>query len=204
MPQTPTVINSIVKILTEQYMPYVKEAILWLETYSGERSKRSVYELRDALDHIAIAVQSGISEEKALKNLDAAEEHFRRAVVEPAEWIALEELRRLLKIKFRGFWWWRLFFLHPPDSEDFNNKIYEAQELISKGRYFKGISVKDSYDNFKNAYLLLHRLLDKVKPAELNSRIFAAILVLVGIIISWPIFKLFDWIWLYIRKYLVS
>lgn len=57
MPQTPAVINSIVKILTEQYMPYVKEAILWLEVYSGERSKRSIYELRDALDHIAIAVQ---------------------------------------------------------------------------------------------------------------------------------------------------
>jgi hypothetical protein len=203
MPQTPTIIDSIVKILTEQYMPYVKEAILWLEVYSGERSKRSVYELRDALDHIAIAVQSGISEEKALKSLNAAEEHFRRAVVEPAEWIALEELRKLLKIKFKGFWWWRLFLLKPPNSEEFNKKIYEAQELISQGRYYKGISLKDSYDSFKKAYILLHKLLDEVKPAELNSRIFACVLVVIGAILGWPIFKLLDWIWLRIHIYLV-
>ncbi len=204
MPQTPTIIDGIVKILTEQYMPYAKEAILWLEVYSGERSKRSIYELRDAFDHIAIAVQSGISEEKALKNLNAAEEHLRRGVVEPAEWIALEELRKLLKIKFKGFWWWKLFFLKPPNSEEFNKKIYEAQELISRGRYYKGISLKNSYDNFKKAYILLHEMLDAAKPAELNSRIFACVLVVFGVILSWPFFKLFDWIWLYIRPYLVK
>jgi hypothetical protein len=202
MPQTQLIIDNIVKILTEQYMPYAKEAILWLETYSGERSKRCVYELRDTLDHIAIAVQSGISEEKALKNLNAAEEHLRRAVVEPAEWIALEELRRLLKIKFRGFWWWKLFFLKPPNSIEFNKKIYEAQELISQGRYYKGISLKDSYENFKKAYIMLHRLLDEAKPAELDSRIFACALVFLGAILGWPVFKLLDWIWLHISPYL--
>jgi len=192
MPQTPDITNRIIKILTEQYFPYVKEAVLWLEVYSGEKSKRAVYELRDALDHIAISVQSGISEEKAIKSLDAAEEHFRRAVVEPAEWIALEELRRLLKIKTKGFWWWKLFLLRAPDSKQFNDKIYKAQELIAQGRQYKGISLKDSYDNFKKAYLLLHQLLDDVRPAELNSRIFDVILVFFGIIIGWFICKGFD------------
>ncbi|MFH1191793.1 MAG: hypothetical protein V1670_06335 [Candidatus Omnitrophota bacterium] len=198
MPQTPNIINRVTALFTEQYVPYVKEAVLWLEVYSGEKSKRAVYELRDALDHIAIAVQSGISEEKAIKSLDAAEEHFRRAVVEPAEWIALEELRRLLKIKNKGFWWWKFFLLRAPDSKEFNEKIYKAQEFITQGRHYKGVSIKDSYDNFKKAYILLHELLDEVKPAELNSRIFAFILLLVGAILSWGIWKLLDLGWRYI------
>jgi len=63
MPQTSTVIERLITILREQYIPYVKDAILWLEVYTGEKSKRAVYELRNALDHIAIAVQEDISED---------------------------------------------------------------------------------------------------------------------------------------------
>lgn len=198
MPQTQTVINRIITLLTEQYVPYVKEAVLWLEVYTGEKSKRAVYELRDALDHIAIAVQSGVSEEKAIQSLNAAEEHFRRAVVEPAEWMTLEELRKLLKIRNRGFWWWKFFFLRPPDSKEFNEKIYRAQELIAQGRFYKGISLKDSYENFKKAYLLLHQLLDESKPAELHSRIFAVILMVIG----WGIWKALDLFWRWFAHFL--
>lgn len=189
MPQTSTVIERLITILREQYIPYVKDAILWLEVHTGEKSKRAVYELRDALDHIAIAVQEDISEDDAVRSLNAVEEHFRRAAVEPAEWIALEELRKLLRIKQRGFWWWRLFLLKTPNLKDFDEKIFEGQEFVAQGRHFKGISLADAYKNFKEAYLVFHRLLDKVQPAELYSRIFAAILAVLffalGLFINW-------------------
>lgn len=194
-PQTTTknsiIIDRLLTLLREQYLPYVKDAILWLEVHTGERSKRAVHELRDALDHIAIAVQTDIKEEEALKSLDAVEEHFRRAAVEPAEWVALEQLRKLLKIKQNGFWWWKLFFLKPPDSKDFNDKIYKGQEFIAQGRHFKGISLSESYKNFKEGYIVFRKLLDEVQPAELNSRIFAVVLVAIGLIagglITWVV-----------------
>ena len=183
-PQNPIIINRLLKLLREQYLPYVKDAILWLEVHTGEKSKRAVHELRDALDHIAIAVQPDIKEEEALKCLDAVEEHFRRAAVEPAEWVALEQLRKLLKIKRSGFWWWKFFLLKPPDSKTFNDKIYKGQELIAQGRHFKGISVAEAYKNFKEAYIVFRQLLDEVRPAELDSRIFAVVLVVIGLILG--------------------
>ncbi|MCK4793745.1 MAG: hypothetical protein KAV87_59000 [Desulfobacteraceae bacterium] len=182
MPESPTVIQHILKLFREQYIPHVKEAILWLEVFSGERSKRSVYELKDALDHIAIALHPDTTEEKAEKSLNAVEEHFRRAAVEPAEWIALEELQKLLKIKKRGFWWWRLFFLKPPDSKEFDKKVFEGQEFVIKGREFKAISLAKSYGNFKKAYVTFRGLLRDIQPTELYSRIFAFILFVLGVI----------------------
>ena len=184
MPESPNVVRHLLKLFREQYIPYVKKAILWLEVYSGERSKRSIYELKDALDHIAIALHPDTSEEHAEKSLNAVEEHFRRATVEPAEWIALEELQKLLRIKQRGFWWWRLFLLKPPDSKEFDNKLIEGQEFVTKGRGFKAISLQESYECFQNAYIIFRSLSRDIQPAELYSRIFACILVVLGLIIG--------------------
>lgn len=81
--------------------------------------------------------------------------------------------------------------LTPPDSVEFNQQIYAAQDLIAKGRHFKGISLRDSYKNFKDAYLVLHKLLDKVRPAELNSRIFTTLTAVFSGIVGWLLAKLF-------------
>ncbi|MDP2922734.1 MAG: hypothetical protein Q8O30_03310 [Candidatus Omnitrophota bacterium] len=187
--QDTVIVTRVLKILREQYIPYVKEAIIWLEVYSRERSQRAIYELKDALDHIAIASQSTTSPEEALKSLNAVEEHFRRAAVEPIEWIALEELMKLLKIKQRGLWWWKLFLLKPLDSKEFDEKIFKGQALIVKGRHFKGISIANAYDSFKEAYTIFHELLKEIRPAELNGRIFAIVFglacLILGGIISW-------------------
>lgn len=185
MPQDSQTINKAIELLTAQYIPYVKEAIVWLETYTGEKSKRSIHELRNALDHIAVALHGDTNTENAIKSLDAAEEHFRRAAVEPVEWIALEEVRHLLKIRANGFWWWKLLFLKPIDTDEFNNRIYEGMKFMERGRNYKGISLKDSYENLKEAYGVFHRLLDEIRPAELRSRIFAVVLALISLFIGW-------------------
>jgi len=191
MSEDPKIIKRIVELLNEQYLPYVKKAVLQLEVYSGEKSKRAVHELRDALDHIAIAVHKDTTEFLALKSLNAVEEHFRRAAVEPIEWIALREIERLLKVKRKGFWWWRLLFVKPPDSKEFNERILRGQELIAQGRYYKGISLKDSYENLQKAYLIFHELLSTIRPEELMSRYFDLILALAMLVLGLILGKLF-------------
>jgi hypothetical protein len=171
----PVLINMIVKILREQYIPYVKEAVQELEVLTKKRSKRAIYELRDALDHIAIAVQEDTPNEVALKSIDAVEEHLRRATIEPAEFLTLAKLDQLLHIKQRGFWWWKLFGVKPPDTKEFDEKILKGQKLLSKGRYYKGISLKNSYTNLKEAFEIFRKLLNEIQPAELRSKICAVV-----------------------------
>jgi hypothetical protein len=172
MSRSPAVINRTLQILNEQYVAYVKEAILWLEVYTKEKSKRSIYELRDVLDHMALALEPDIDDEQAHKFLNAAEEHLRRAAVEPAEWIALEELQKLIKIRGRGFWWWRFLFLKPPNSKEFDEVLFQGKALVVEGRKFKAISIGKSYDSFKEAYRIFSNLLNGIRPAELYSRFF--------------------------------
>lgn len=173
MSRSSEVISRTLQILSEQYITYVKEAIIWLEVYTKEKSKRSIYELRDALDHIALALEPDVDDEQAHKYLNAAEEHLRRAAVEPAEWLALEELEKLIKIRERGFWWWWLLFLKPPKSKEFDKLLFQGKDFAVEGRKFKAISIGDSYSNFRKAYCIFNNLLNSIRPAELYSRLFA-------------------------------
>jgi hypothetical protein len=184
MSRNPEVINRTLQIFSEQYVDYVKEAIIWLEVYTGEKSKRSIYELRDALDHIALALEPSIDDEQANTFLNAAEEHLRRAAVEPAEWLALEELKKLLKIRGKGFWWWRLLFLKPPNSKEFDEKIFQGKELIVEGRKYKAISLSKSYNSFKKAFNIFGGLLRDIQPVELYGRLFAVALAIVIFILG--------------------
>lgn len=184
MSRSDTIINRALKIFSEEYIAYTKEAILWLEVHTGEKSKRSIYELKDALDHLAVALEPDVPDETADKYLNAASEHLRRAAVEPAEWLALEELQKLLKIRRKGFWWWRIFLLKPPTSKEFDKRISEGQDLIAKGRHFKALSLEKSYNNLKTAYITFRKLSNEMQPAELYSRIFALLLALVFFVLG--------------------
>src|SRR6266436_5232631 len=75
------------EVLTEYY-PHAKEAILSLEVYSRKRSQRAVYELRDTLDHLSIALASSTSPAEARRHLAECHTHLRRAAIEPYEWLA--------------------------------------------------------------------------------------------------------------------
>ena len=176
-------INKVVAIIKEDY-PYVKNSIIELEVYTGELSKRSVYELKDALDHLFLVVSDETSEEDALKSIDAIQEHLRRAAVEPIECIAEQEKIKLLKMQKRGFWWWKLFFLKSPTTEEFVKDIYKGNDYLIEGRKNKGISIKDSVENMKAAYKTFNTLRQKLQPAELNSRIFYVLLGLLFFVLG--------------------
>lgn len=184
MPVTPATVDRLLEILQEQYIVYVKKAILWLEVETGEKSKRSIYELKDALDHIAIAVHPDTTEDHATMHLNAVEEHFRRAAVEPAEWLALNELNRLLKIKNRGFWWWKFLLLKAPEPDEFDKTILAGQELVTKGREYKAISLQESFKHLKEGCLVFRKLRIELQPSELRSRVFAILLAIIFFVLG--------------------
>ena len=104
--------DKVARVILKTY-PCVKDAVLRLEVFVGHRSRRSVYELRDALDHIYECLNPAVPEDEAQENVHDAEDHLRRAAVEPAEYIAEENLRVLNEtIKKRRGILGRLF-IHP-------------------------------------------------------------------------------------------
>lgn len=183
MKKSQTIIEKVIRIMNDDY-PYVKESIIELEVYTGKLSKRSVHELRDAFDHFFIVLSDNTSDEDALKSIDAIQEHLRRAAVEPLECISEQEKIKLLKMQKYGFWWWRLFFLRPPNTEEFVKEIYRGNDFLIEGRKNKAISIKICIENMKSAYVTFSTLRQKYRPQELNSRIFAVVLALVFMIIG--------------------
>ena len=57
MKKSQEIIEKVVTVINEDY-PYVKSSIIELEVYTGELSKRSVYEFRDAFDHLFLVLTS--------------------------------------------------------------------------------------------------------------------------------------------------
>jgi len=104
--------DKVARVIVETY-PCVKDAVLRLEVFVGHRSRRSVYEMRDALDHIYECLNPAVPDDEAEKNVHDAEDHLRRAAVEPAEYIAEENLRVLNETikKRRGIL--GSLFIHP-------------------------------------------------------------------------------------------
>jgi len=183
MKKSQEIIEKVVTVINEDY-PYVKSSIIELEVYTGELSKRSVYELRDAFDHLFLVLSDATSDEDALTSIDAIQEHLRRAAVEPLECIAEQEKIKLLKMQKNGFWWWRLFFIKPPNTQEFVKEIYKGNDFLIEGRKNKAISIKICIENMSSAYHTFNNLLKNYQPQELNSRIFAVVLALVSLIIG--------------------
>ncbi len=184
MPKDQEVLSRLFELLDTHYIPFTKKSVMWLETLTHQKSKRAVHELRDALDHIATALHDETSKKDALQSIEAITEHFRRAAVEPAEWIALKKLEQLLDIRAGGFWWWRLLGVMPPNRKEFARKVYQGQDYIVKGRELKAVSIGDAFENFKQAYLTFVTILDDIEPPELSSRAFTFRMTIFGAILG--------------------
>ena len=182
-------LNEIKDILRDYYLQYSKKAILAYEQAEGKLSDKAVHEIRDALDHIAIAVSKDRPLKQIKRDLNAAREHFRRVAVDPLEYLAEERFRRIVKIRNRGLWWWKFLLISPLPSDDIDRQINKISELIVIGRENKGVDIEKSFNSMWQAYTLAKELDIKMKPAELKSRIFALGCVFLGvllkIIVSW-------------------
>jgi hypothetical protein len=165
------VLKEIKNILKNYYLQYSKKAILAYEQTEGKLSDKAVHEIRDALDHIAIAVSDRRTSEQIGKDLNAAREHFRRLAIDPIEYLAEERFGEIVKLRNRGLWWWKFLLITPP--LDIDKKINKISDLIVIGRENKGVDIEKSFDNMWKAYDLTRNLNIKMQPAELRSRLFA-------------------------------
>lgn len=178
------VLKDIKNILKDYYIKYSKRAIVAYEQAEGRLSDRAIHEIRDALDHIAIAVSDKRSPEKISMDLNAAKEHFRRVAIDPLEYLAEERFSKIVKLRQKGLWWWKFFLITPPQPEDIDHKINKINDLIATGRENKGVDIEKSFNTMWEAYNLARDLNIKMKPAELKSRMFALGCVFLGVLLK--------------------
>lgn len=85
-------------VLFRDHYKKCDKATTFLETRTGESNITAITNQRDALSHFATALQKDTPDEKREEQYATAEEHFRRAIIEPYE-IALEsKVNKLIDI----------------------------------------------------------------------------------------------------------
>ncbi len=172
------------KILTEDY-PKAKAAILKLEVYTGKRSERAVYELRDTFDHIASALNPETTPAAARGHLLECRTHLRRAMVEPIEYLAeaiLIEIEALMKKKWRL----DLLCLPFPDRHALDAQMRPIADAIVEGRRTKGSEESLTHMDraLELATALRDDLLKKAKPDKWHDRMFALRTLAVGVVVG--------------------
>lgn len=174
------------EVLTNHY-PHAKVAILSLEVMAKKRSERAVYELRDTLDHISIALNSDTSPSEARRHFAECHTHLRRSAVEPYEWMAEKKFLEIEKLAIKGRLLYRLTLLKPPDSSSMIEELRTIAELITKGRVTKGTA--QSVEIMRKACTLATETLDKCKPKEFHDRIYhfilGALFLVLGFGLEW-------------------
>ena len=137
MPRTiDEVRHEAIEILRSQY-PRVKRAMLRLEVFRRQRSRKAVYELRDFLDHLAALFQDDISVDSAETHVKECRTHLRRCSVEPLEYIAEKQFVQLDRYVR---WFAKIPYVirhNPVAKPEFFAKMQEVKELIAQGRDVK-------------------------------------------------------------------
>lgn len=157
------------EVLTNHY-PHAKTAILSLEMMAKKRSERAVYELRDTLDHISIALSPETTPCEARRHFAECHTHLRRSAVEPYEWMAEKTFLEIEKIAIKGKLLYRLLLLKPPEGHQVIDDLRIIAERITEGRVTKGTAA--SVLLMKEACKLATESLKKWKPKEYHDRVY--------------------------------
>lgn len=133
------------RVLLEVY-PIAKENLLFYETHEQVKAISALTDLRDVLDHLAMATalsqgQGEGDEDTIEKRIEAhlisAEEHLRRAAIEPLELAVEDRLYRVLhKIKWGKLS--RMAFQPGVASDEALAAVEQAKALLCGARLRKG------------------------------------------------------------------
>jgi len=121
----------IVQILRSPVYETAREAMIAYETAEGERASSAILEMRDALDHLIVGARSGDS-----GKLKEAEEHLRRAAVEPAQDMVESRLARITS-SLRLYSIRRVLFPGLPNHENVDQRLSEIKRHLKIGRELK-------------------------------------------------------------------
>ena len=180
------------RILTEDY-PHAKRAIYTLEVFVRQRSRRSIYELRDTLDHLSIALLPETTPSEARRHLAECHTHLRRAAIEPFEYVAEKKVLQIEQIGIRGKWLHKFLMVRSEISLD-GNDLVEGVKAISQeiveGRICKATS--KSLGHMHNAVEMADALLEKIKPKQFYDRLYGFCLCLFGTVLGFLIKIAYD------------
>ena len=183
------------EVLTEYY-PHAKEAILSLEVYSKKRSQRAVYELRDTLDHLSIALLDSTTPAEARRHIAECHTHLRRAAIEPFEWLAERQFLEIESLAVRGRWVYWLLLLRPPEAYEVISDLGEIASKIVKGRVAKGTS--QSVQLMREACQSATECLQRLRPQEFHERLFHVVLATFFMILGIPLTLIGETLWRYL------
>jgi hypothetical protein len=182
------------KILTEDY-PLAKNSIYTIEVFMRQKSRRAVYELRDMVDHVSIALANTTTPREARFHLAEAKTHLRRAAIEPYEWMAEKKVLQIEKIAIKGRWLHKFLMVRSEialDGNDLVDGLREISQLIIDGRVCKATS--KSLEYMSEALTKADALLIKVNPKQFHDRVFTACGWVCGGIIGLIIRNLYEYI----------
>ena len=145
----PVLLDRFLQLIRDNYKNADK-ASFFLEERSGITNIYGITNLRDVLSHLATFLDPTLSDEQRRDQVAAAEEHLRRAVLEPYQ-IATEDLI----IRFQDLYQdYRRSVLpargrHPslagaPSKEHIEIKLREIEQLLSAGRAAKARNLWDA------------------------------------------------------------
>lgn len=153
--------------------PYARQAVIALEVHTRKQSKKAVYSIKDGFDHIHLALLPDISDDDADKHFSAAEDHFRRAAIEPVEYIAEEKLFGLLRLlNLRSSWTGRILAFPPIPQPEVREKILNGRNALVKCRRLKSQieSVKEAHEAAVEAESLFTAAYDELGPKVVYRR----------------------------------
>ena len=142
-----------------------KQAIIYLETRSGQLQTDAFANMRDVLDHLVAAAKPGILEEDLDQQMAETDEHLRRAVMHPFQDVIEDRLARLARKKTFYIVRQEVFKDVLPERE-FLRRLTEAENLLAEVRLRKG---DGRGENLAGTIEILQRCFDELE--ELGQQI---------------------------------
>ncbi len=183
----PEVMEKLLKLLDKPYKR-AKLGILNLESKSKKYSFSQILQLRDALDHISIAlVEHSGEKEKQLKSLDLAEDHLRRASIESIEILVTELFFSMLGLLEKPRIYYKFAFCPLPEKYKIDAQLKKIEYHLKRGRQLKG-KIDDwelclmEFEKAYNETVILKNLLPHSNEAK--YRFFVILITIMAFTVS--------------------
>ncbi len=141
-------LQRLIKLMTEEYI-MSRRVIIDINARRGIFFRPSITEYRDALDHVVKSFF--LPPQPAIRELDFASEHLRRAAVETIQDYVTSRLEERFSILFTHQ-------LPEKDRQRLLKKLFIATNEVCVGRYLKG--TQDWYFSIYHFYKALNSLLE--------------------------------------------
>ncbi len=120
--------DKIVALLRGRLYDRAREAIIVYETIELERAESAWLELRDFLEHLRLAATAN-NDTEVDKQLAIAEEHLRRATVDPAQDMVEARVERIRRHALRFYGIKRVLYYALPTRWKVESSLREIQQL---------------------------------------------------------------------------